>query len=59
MNNPNPQTEPTKPVKPQNPNEDQTLSPKPDVEINPGIPGNNTEVDLDKSKIKTYPPTEH
>jgi len=51
MNNVNPQ-EPT----PQNPNEGQSVQPsKPDTEINPARPGNNTEVDLDKSKTKTYP----
>jgi hypothetical protein len=32
-----------------------TFHPKPDVEINPASPGNDTEVDLDKNKTKTYP----
>jgi hypothetical protein len=27
----------------------------PDTEINPGRPATNTEVDLDKSKTRTYP----
>jgi hypothetical protein len=49
MNNPNPQTNPSKP------DEGQTLQPKPDTEVNPAGPGTNTEVDLDKSKTKTYP----
>jgi hypothetical protein len=39
----------------QDPNkEGQTLQPNRE-EINPSKPGNNTEVDLDKSKIQTYP----
>lgn len=64
MNNPNPQTEPNRPVPPQNPGQDQELSPaQPDTEINPAEPGNVTEVDLDKSKISTFPqsnpPSEH
>lgn len=48
---------PVEPVKtPSNPNEGQSVQPsKPDTEINPAKPGNNTEVDLDKSKTKTYP----
>lgn len=38
------------------PNEGQSVQPsKPDTEINPARPGNNTEVDLDKNKTKTYP----
>lgn len=42
--------------KPKTPNEGQSVQPsKPDTEINPARPGNNTEVDLDKSKVKTYP----
>lgn len=46
---------PQKP-KPATPNEGQSVQPsKPDTEINPAKPGNNTEVDLDKSKVKTYP----
>ena len=47
----NPNTQP----KPAQPDEGQTLQPRPDVEVNPSIPGNDTEVDLDKNKIKTYP----
>jgi hypothetical protein len=44
------------PTTPQNPNEDQNASPnKPDTEVNPGKVGNETEVDLDKTKTKTYP----
>jgi hypothetical protein len=51
MNDVNPQ-QPT----PGTPNEGQSVQPaKPDTEINPARPGNNTEVDLDKSKTKTYP----
>ncbi len=42
--------------KPTAPNEGQSVQPnKPDTEINPAKPGNTTEVDLDKSKVKTYP----
>ena len=42
--------------KPTNPNKGQSVQPKSsDTEVNPGKQGNNTEVDLDKSKIKTYP----
>ena len=39
---------------PTNPGEGQNAQPG-TTYINPGKPGNNTEVDLDKSKIKTYP----
>ena len=50
-----PNTTPTQPT-PGNPDEGQTFQPvPPDVEINPGKIGNNTEVDLDTTKIKTYP----
>ena len=42
--------------KPSNPNEGQsTLPNRPDTEINPAKPANDTEVDLDKSKVKTFP----
>jgi len=42
---------------PGQPNEDQNVQPnRPDTEINPAKPANDTEVDLDKSKTKTYPP---
>lgn len=47
----NPNTEP----KPTNPDKGQTFQPKPDTEVNPSIPGNDTEVDLDKNKTQTYP----
>ena len=50
-----PKNNPTQPV-PGDPNETKTVQPsRPDVEINPGKVGNNTEVDLDTTKIKTYP----
>lgn len=49
VNNPNSQPNPSKP------DEGQTMQPRPDVEVNPSIPGNDTEVDLDKNKTKTYP----
>lgn len=47
----------TNPIEPgQNPNEGQSVQPnRPDTEVNPANPGNNTEVDLDKSKVQTYP----
>lgn len=38
----------------QNPGEGQNAQPN-RPEINPAEPGNNTEVDLDKTKINTYP----
>lgn len=38
----------------QNPGEGQNAQPAP-TEINPAKPGNDTEVDLDKTKINTYP----
>ena len=42
--------------KPSSPGDGQSVLPsKPDTEINPAKPANNTEVDLDKSKTKTYP----
>lgn len=54
-----PNQEPQRPV-PNVPDEGQSVQPnRPDTEINPGRPGNDTEVDLDKSKIKTYPPERH
>jgi hypothetical protein len=37
----------------------QTQPNRPDTEINPAKPANNTEVDLDTSKTKTYPPERH
>lgn len=44
----------TPPVPP--PRKEPAVQPQgPDVEINPGKIGNNTEVDLDTTKIKTYP----
>lgn len=47
-------TTPTEPTP--TPKEGQSVQPsKPDTEVNPAKPGNTTEVDLDKSKIKTYP----
>lgn len=58
-------TQPTQPnpapqEKPAKPNEGQNVGPKRgDVEINPAKPANDTEVDLDKSKTKTYPPERH
>jgi len=58
MENTNPLEQGQTPKQPQptTPNEGQSVQPsKPDTEINPAKPGNNTEVDLDKSKIKTYP----
>lgn len=58
MANPQPQT--NNPNPPQNPSkgdEGQTLQPRPDTEVNPGAPGTETEVDLDKHKTKTYPGT--
>lgn len=48
-NNPNTQPKPTKQ------DDGQVFQPKPDVEVNPSIPGNDTEVDLDKNKTQTYP----
>ena len=45
----------TEPV-PAQPEKDRSFQPpKPDVEINPAGPGNDTEVDLDTEKIETYP----
>lgn len=44
-----PQTNPE-----QQPGEGQNAQPN-RPEINPADPGNNTEVDLDKTKINTYP----
>ena len=39
-----------------NPNEGQNVKPnQPDTEINPGEASIDTEVDLDKEKIKIYP----
>ena len=54
---PTPSTPPTQPTPGDpNPNKTKTAQPsRPDVEINPGKVGNNTEVDLDTTKIKTYP----
>ena len=58
MNN---STEPVQPNRepqksPVCPGEEQIVQPSnPDTEINPRNPGNDTEVDLDKSKINTYP----
>lgn len=52
------QNNPTQPVPgtPSTPTPQPNVQPpRPDVEINPGKIGNNTEVDLDKTKIKTYP----
>jgi hypothetical protein len=49
-NNHPPQSTPVKP------DEGQSVQPNnPSKEINPAKPGNNTEVNLDKSKSKTYP----
>ncbi len=63
MNNPNPNVEPNRPEQPKQPNEDQNFNPLPDTEINPAKPGNDTEVDLDNTKIPKYPgshpPEEH
>lgn len=53
MNNPT-TPEPNKPLNPTSPGEGQQTRPN-SPEINPAKPGNDTEVDLDKSKIKTYP----
>jgi len=40
--------------------QDQNLGPEtPDTEIAPDKMGNETEIDLDKSKTKTYPPERH
>lgn len=45
-------TEPTQP----NRGPQKNVQPnKPNTEINPAKPANDTEVDLDKSKTKTYP----
>jgi hypothetical protein len=39
-----------------NPNEGQKVMPQaPETEVNPGEVGNDTEVDLDKEKVKRYP----
>jgi hypothetical protein len=41
---------------PSTPNKEQNTQPNhPEPEVNPAKPGNDTEVDLDKSKTKTYP----
>lgn len=53
MNNPT-TPEPNKPLNPTRPGEGQQTRPN-SPEINPAKPGNDTEVDLDKSKTKTYP----
>ena len=54
-----PKISPTQPIPgtpAPNPAPAPTVQPsRPDVEINPGKIGNNTEVDLDTTKIKTYP----
>lgn len=58
-NQPQPNTEPSR-TTPAKPNEEQNVSPQsPDTEVNPGKVGNNTEVDLDTDKTKTYPPERH
>lgn len=54
INQPN---HPTPQPKPAKPDQDQSLHPGTDTEINPSIPGTQTEVDLDKHKTKTYPGT--
>lgn len=55
MENMTPQNNPSQPET-TNPNEGQSVQPsRPDTEINPAKPGNDTEVDLDKSKTKTFP----
>ena len=53
----NPNVVPSSPARPNpnQPDEGQRLQPVPDTEINPAAPGTGTEVDLDKSKISTYP----
>ena len=54
MSNQTQQPEPNLPPKNPNKGEGQEAQPnKP--EINPAEPGNDAEVDLDKSKTKTYP----
>lgn len=50
---PQPSVPPKKPVPPSPPDDTQVKPSAP--EVNPAKPGNQTEVDLDKSKTKTYP----
>lgn len=53
MNNPN-TPEPNVPPNQPFPGEGQTTKPS-GPEVNPAKPGNDTEVDLDKNKNKTFP----
>lgn len=58
MENNQPEVNPVQPGT--KPNEGQDLQPSnPGTEVNPAEVGNNTEVDLDTQKIKTYPPETH
>ena len=51
---PNPNVEPNVPPRKPNQEEGQEAQPS-NPEINPAKPGNDTEVDLDRSKTRTYP----
>lgn len=51
-----PKPTPKKHPNPSKPGQGQSVQPNDaDTEINPGKTGNKTEVNLDKSKIKTFP----
>ncbi len=54
---PQPETNPSSPRTPApNPAEEQSVAPtQPDTEVNPGQVGNETEVDLDRGRISTFP----
>lgn len=51
--NTDPSTAPAQPSVP----EKQNVQPVPNTEVNPGRVGNETELDLDREKVKTYPKT--